>query len=169
MLRYVVLLMIPILSFASGTENTDIFQRLINFFLFAGLFYYLLVSKFKIQNIFKNRKSSIADRLNAIQEKLKESKNQKNIALEKLEEAKVNAKAFLATSQKESEMLLEKIKSDLQIELENLEKSHKDQIDIERRKMVRQVVSEVLEGLFSADSIKIDRNKFVDIILKKVA
>jgi F-type H+-transporting ATPase subunit b len=157
------------LSFASGAENTDIFQRSINFFIFAGLLYYILVNKFKIQNIFKNRKSSIASRLNAIQEKLKESKNQKNTALEKLEEAKSNAKTFLVTSQKESKMLLEKIESDLQIELENLEKSYKDQIDIERRKMVRQVVSEVLEELFSADSIKIDRNKFIDIILKKVA
>ncbi|MDR1554589.1 MAG: F0F1 ATP synthase subunit B [Campylobacteraceae bacterium] len=169
MLRYIVLLIIPVLSFASGSEETDIFQRTVNFFLFAGLLYYLLINKFKIQNIFKDRKKGIADKLNAIQEKLKESKNQKIVALEKLEEAKVNAKTFLVTSQKESKILLEKIESDLQIELENLEKSHKDQIDIERRKMVRQVVSEVLEELFSADSIKIDRDKFIDIILKKVA
>jgi F-type H+-transporting ATPase subunit b len=157
------------LSFASSSGETDILQRTINFFLFAGLLYYLLINKFKIQNIFKNRKKDIADKLNAIQDKLKESKNQKNIAIEKLEEAKVNAKAFLVTSQKESKMLLEKMDMDLQVELENLEKSHNDQMDIERRKMVRQVVSEVLEELFSADSIKIDRDKFVDIILKKVA
>lgn len=158
------------LSFASGGGGeTDIFPRAVNFLLFAGLLYYILIDKIKIQNIFKNRKNSIADKLNAIQEKLKESKNQKNIALEKLEEAKENAKAFLVTSQKESKMLLEKIDLDLQIELENLEKAHKDQTDIERRKMVRQVVSEVLEELFSADSIKIDRDKFIDIILKKVA
>ncbi|MDR1460326.1 MAG: F0F1 ATP synthase subunit B [Campylobacteraceae bacterium] len=169
MLKYIALLIIPMLSFASDSGETDILQRSINFFLFAGLLYYLLVNKFKIQNIFKDRKKGIADKLNAIQEKLKESKNQKNIALEKLEEAKLNAKAFIATSKKESKMLLEKIDSDLQVELENLEKSHKDQISIEHRKMVRQVVSEVLEELFSADSIKIDRDKFVDIILKKVA
>ncbi|MDR0407851.1 MAG: F0F1 ATP synthase subunit B [Campylobacteraceae bacterium] len=169
MIRYIALLIIPMLSFASSSGETDILQRTINFFLFAGLLYYLLINKFKIQNIFKNRKKDIADKLNAIQDKLKESKNQKNIAIEKLEEAKVNAKAFLVTSQKESKMLLEKMDMDLQVELENLEKSHNDQMDIERRKMVRQVVSEVLEELFSADSIKIDRDKFVDIILKKVA
>jgi F-type H+-transporting ATPase subunit b len=157
------------LSFASDSGESDIFQRTINFFLFAGLLYYILINKFKIQNIFKNRKKNIADRLNAIQEKLKESKNQKNIAFEKLEEAKANAKTFIITSQKENKMLLERMETDLQIELENIEKYHKDQIDIERRKMVRQVVSEVLEELISADSIKIDHNKFVDIILKKVA
>ncbi|MDR1284712.1 MAG: F0F1 ATP synthase subunit B [Campylobacteraceae bacterium] len=169
MLKYIAFLIIPMLSFAGDSEETDIVQRTINFFLFAGLLYYLLVNKFKIQNIFKDRKKSIADKLNAIQEKLKESKNQKNIALEKLEEAKVNAKAFLATSHKESKMLLEKMDLDLQAELENLEKSYKDQTNIERRKMVRQVVGEVLEELFNTDSIKIDRDKFVDIILKKVA
>jgi F-type H+-transporting ATPase subunit b len=170
MFKYVVLLTIPLLAFASGGgAEGELLKRVINFLLFAGLLYYVLVNKFKIQNFFKNRKNAIADKLNAIQEKLKESKNQKALALEKLEEAKINAKSILETSKKEEKLLLAKIDSDTKAEIENLEKSYKDQMDIERRKMVRQVVNEVLDDLFSSNSINIDRDKFVNIIMKKVA
>ncbi|MDR1975988.1 MAG: F0F1 ATP synthase subunit B [Campylobacteraceae bacterium] len=168
MLRYIILFTIPALAFASGgAGETDIFPRTINFLLFAGLLYYLLANI--IKNFFKNRKSSIADKLNAIQDKLKESKRRKNEALEKVEEAKANAKALLVTSEKESKMMLAKISSDLLIELENLEKANQDQMSIERRKMVRAVVNEVLSELFTEESIAIDREKFINIILKKVA
>jgi len=170
MLRYITLLIIPILAFASSSEaEPEMLKRTINFLLFAGLLYYILVNKFKIQNFFKNRKNTIADKLNAIQEKLKESKNRKVVALEKLEESKANAKSFIITSEKEGRLLSAKIAADLDGELEGLEKSYKDQMNIERRKMVREVVSEVLDDLFSENSINIDRDKFINIILKKVA
>lgn len=167
-MRYIILFIFPVLIFAnsSGSE-TDIFPRAVNFLLFAGLLYYLLANI--IKNFFKNRKSSIADKLNAIQEKLKESKKRKNEALEKIEEAKTNAKALLSTSEKESKIMLAKISSDLTLELENLEKAGRDQMNIERRKMVRIVVNEILCELFTEESIAIDREKFINIILKKVA
>ncbi|MDR2635245.1 MAG: F0F1 ATP synthase subunit B [Campylobacteraceae bacterium] len=168
MLRYIILFAFPVLVFASGSGGeTDIFPRTVNFLLFAGLLYYLLANI--VKNFFKSRKNSIADRLNAIQDKLKESKKQKTEALEKVEEAKVNAKALLVTSEKENKMMLAKISSDLVLELENLEKTNQEQMDIERRKMVRAVVNEVLCELFTEESIAIDRDKFINIILKKVA
>ncbi|MDR1615204.1 MAG: F0F1 ATP synthase subunit B [Campylobacteraceae bacterium] len=167
MLRYIILFIIPVLAFANSGGDTDIFPRTINFLLFAGLLYYLLANI--IRNFFKNRKDSIADRLNAIQEKLKESKQQKNRALEKIEEAKANAKALLITSEKENKMMLAKISSDLVSEIKNLEKANHDQMDIERRKMVRAVISETLSELFTEESIAIDKEKFINIILKKVA
>ncbi|MDR2080399.1 MAG: F0F1 ATP synthase subunit B [Campylobacteraceae bacterium] len=168
MQKYLILLVIPVLAFASGGEaDTDIFKRSVNFLLFAGLLYYLLANI--IKNFFKNRKNSIADKLNAIQEKLKESKKQKSEALEKVEEAKAVAKALLATSEKENKLILAKISSDLILEMKNLEKANHDQMDIERRKMVRAVVSETLSELFSEESIIIDKEKFINILLKKVA
>jgi F-type H+-transporting ATPase subunit b len=166
-LRYIILFIFPALAFASGGGETDIFPRAVNFLLFAGLLYYLLANV--IKSFFKNRKSSIADKLNAIQERLKESKKRKDEALEKVEEAKANAKALLSTSEKENKIMLAKISSDLALELENLEKANHDQMSIERRKMVRLVVNEILNELFTEESIAIDREKFINIILKKVA
>ncbi|MDR0666648.1 MAG: F0F1 ATP synthase subunit B [Campylobacteraceae bacterium] len=166
-MRYIILFIFPALAFASGGGETDIFPRAVNFLLFAGLLYYLLANV--IKSFFKNRKSSIADKLNAIQERLKESKKRKDEALEKVEEAKANAKALLSTSEKENKIMLAKISSDLALELENLEKANHDQMSIERRKMVRLVVNEILNELFTEESIAIDREKFINIILKKVA
>ncbi|MDR2100707.1 MAG: F0F1 ATP synthase subunit B [Campylobacteraceae bacterium] len=168
MQKYLILLIIPALALASGDGGeTDIFRRSVNFLLFAGLLYYLLANI--IKNFFKNRKNSIADKLNAIQEKLKESKKRKSEALEKVEEAKAAAKALLTTSEKENKMMIAKISSDLVLEIKNLEKANQDQMDIERRKMVRAVVNETLNELFSEESIVIDKEKFINILLKKVA
>jgi F-type H+-transporting ATPase subunit b len=169
MQKYLILFIIPVLALAnSGSEaDMDIFQRSVNFLLFVGLLYYLLANS--IKNFFKNRKKSIADKLSAIQEKLKESKKQKSEALEKVEEAKTTAKALLVTSEKENKIILAKISSDLVLEMKNLEKANQDQMDIERRKMMRSVVSETLSELFSEESIVIDKEKFINILLKKVA
>ncbi|MDR2790453.1 MAG: F0F1 ATP synthase subunit B [Campylobacteraceae bacterium] len=168
MRKYLILFIVPVLAAASGGgADVDIFPRSVNFLLFAGLLYYLLANS--IKNFFKNRKKFIADRLNAIQEKLKESKKQKSEALEKVEEANATAKALLATSEKENKMMLAKIASDLLLEMKNLEKASQDQMDIERRKLVRLVVSETLSELFSEESIAMDKEKFINILLKKVA
>ncbi|MFV0482098.1 MAG: F0F1 ATP synthase subunit B [Campylobacteraceae bacterium] len=169
MFKYIFMVTIPVLAFAAGDgeAKTDIFPRVINFLIFAAIAYYLLANRLKL--FFTNRKNSIADRLDAIQKKLRESEQEKEKAKEKVEEAKVNAKAFLASSEKENELLLAKIAADLDNEMNNLEKSQNDQMDIERRKMTRAVINEVLDELFKSEAASIDRKKFIDIVLKKVA
>ena len=58
-IKYLPLLLLPVLAFASGdaeasgSGETDIFWRVINFAIFFGLLYYLLADK--IKEFFKNR------------------------------------------------------------------------------------------------------------------
>jgi F-type H+-transporting ATPase subunit b len=171
MKKTLLVLALPMLLLAS--EGGDVMAtfpaRALNFIIFAALLWYILFKKVRIQDFMAARANAIAEKLNSIQEKLKESKEAKKAAMAKVEEAKVTAKAFLETSKKEGKLLLSKLSADTDLEIENREKSVKDQMDIERRKMVRSVVSEVLDDLFSPESLKIDRDKFINIIMKKVA
>lgn len=167
MIRYITLILIPIFAFASSGEGeTDIFWRTINFAIFAAIAYYLLADK--IKTFFVNRKNGIAKRLSDIQNKLKESALKKEQAIAKVEESKIAAKSFLVTSEKETKLMLDKLNNDLNNELETLEKSQKDQMEIEKRKVTRAVINEVLGELFDKN-ISIDKDKFVDIVTKKVS
>ena len=62
----------------------------------------------------------------------------------------------------------EKVKNETKQELLNLEKSFQEQKEFEQRRMVKLVVSDVLNEIFSSDNIKIEQNELIDIVLKKV-
>jgi len=167
-LRYILLLLSPTLLLAAGGfEGTDIVPRTINFVIFASILYYLLADT--IKRMYKGRITGIADRLDSIQIKVKESVDAKKRAQEKVEEAKVNAKALIENSKKEAQMLVEKVLSDNSKELLNLEKVFRDKTDIETRKMRRDVVMGVLDQIFDKDSISLDKKELVEIVMKKVA
>lgn len=168
MLKYLIIMSIPIFAFAasSGSGETDIFWRTINFVIFAGIAYYILADRVKAY--FVGRKDAIAKRLTDIEERLQESKLKKAAAEDKVKEARVTAKSFLATSQKENKLLLDKLNNDLNNEIDNLDKAQKDQMEIERRKITRAVINDVLDELFDKN-ISIDKSKFVDIVTKKVS
>lgn len=168
-LRYILLLLSPALLFASGGGNgeTDIVPRAINFIIFASILYYLLADHAK--NAYKGRIAGIADRLDSIQVKVNESVAAKQNAQVKVEEAKANALSLVETSKKEAQLLSQKVASDTDIELQNLEKGFKDKTDIEKRRMARDVVTDVLDQMFDKDSISIDKEELVKIVMKKVA
>ena len=65
--------------------------------------------------------------------------------------------------------MLAKIEKDTQNEIHILEKSYEEQKDFEERKLVRVVVSEILDELFESDAVKIDQNELVNLIIKKVS
>jgi F-type H+-transporting ATPase subunit b len=156
-----------VLANEGGSGETDILPRAINFIIFASILYYLLADH--VKNFYNGRISGIADRLNSIQEKVKESLNAKEKALLKVEDAKASAKALVETSKKEAELLAQKVQSDTELELQNLEKAYAEKIEIERRKMARDVVNSVLDEMFDKDSISIDKEELVKIVMKKVA
>ena len=169
MLRYLPLLLLPVFAFASGggSGEYDILPRAINFAIFAGILYYLIAEPAKA--FYNDRLSGIAERLDSIQKKLKESEAKKEKAMAKVEEAKASAKALVQTAKREAEILNEKLAADLRVELENLDKSHNENVEIERRRMTRSVVAEVLDEMFEGDAISIERDEFVNIVLKKVS
>lgn len=166
--RFLLLLLMPVFVLASGgSGETDILPRAVNFIIFASILYYLLADHAK--NFYKGRIAGIADRLDSIQRKVKDSLEAKQNALLKVEEAKSNAKSLIETSKKEAELLVKKVQSDTDLELQNLEKAYLEKIEIERRKMARSVVNSVLDEMFDKDAISLDKEELVKIVMKKVA
>ncbi|MFL1705839.1 MULTISPECIES: F0F1 ATP synthase subunit B [unclassified Campylobacter] len=168
MKKFYLVLFIPFLLTASEPSGNgyDIVARTINFVLFFGILYYFIATP--IKNAYKARIQSIANRLDGIQKKLKESQVKKDDALRRVEEAKSNAISLVETSKKEAMILSEKIKNETNQELLNMEKSFEEQKEFERRRMTKVVVGEVLNEIFASDSMKIDQNELVNIVLKKV-
>ncbi len=171
MIKYIVLMLFPIFVFASESAGesggTDIIPRAINFIIFAGILYYLIAEPAKAY--FSGRKSAIADKLDSIQQKLKASAKEKEDAKELVEKAKLSAQEILNLSENEIRILEDKVANDLKLELENLEKGFEDQTTIERRKMIRDVVSEVLDTMFAKDSLSVEKDELINIVMKKVA
>jgi len=170
-LIYILLLILPVFLFAESAQEaskgTDIIPRTINFLIFAGILYYLAANQ--IKDFFVGRKTGIADRLNSIQEKLKESSREKAEAKELIQKAKAEAKEILEISKNETQILKAKILENLELDMENLEKGYEDQISIERRKMTRAAISEVLDDVFAKDSLSLEKDELLNIVMKKVA
>ena len=167
-IRYL-LLFLPVFVFANVEQEatTDIVPRVINFVIFAGILYYLLADKIKVY--FKDRELEVADKLTSIQDKLRESKNEKELAIKKISEAKDSAKSILEVAKKEASLMSDKIKNDLSQSIEHLQKSHTERVEIEQSKMNKEVVSEVVDEIFSKDGFKLKGEDLVNIIKKRVA
>lgn len=165
----VLLLMVSSMAFASEAahEGTDIIQRTVNFLLFAGLIWYLVAEPAK--NYFASRSSEIADELNKVQEKLKESVELKKEALAKISEAEKFAEELAAISKKENKILNDNIMSQCDSDLEVLAKQNETKKDFETRGMVAEVVEEVISEALNQSSDLFDREAMANVILKKVA
>ena len=165
------LLLLPVVVLASGSAEgegkTDIVPRVINFVIFASILYYLIAKP--IKDYFTGRTTEIADRLTSIQDKLKESKNEKEKALQSVKDADETAADIIATAKKEAEMLSQKVADNLKKDLESLEKAHSDRVAVEEKKMSREVVNDVVGEMFDGGKIDLKNDDFLNIIKKKVA
>jgi F-type H+-transporting ATPase subunit b len=169
-INYFLLLLAPIALLANGGESgghTDIVPRTLNFLIFAAILYYFVADAAK--QWYLGRKNEIASKLDSIQVKLKESNSKKEIALAKVEEAKANARVIVETAKKEALLLGDKVAQDADAEIENLSKAFEDRVSIERRRMQRAIVCEVLDEMFKEGSISLDNDEIVKIVNKKVA
>lgn len=165
----VLLLMVSTYALASeaGHESTDIVQRTVNFLLFAGLIWYLVAEP--VKNYFASRSSGIADELNKVQEKLKESVELKKEALAKISEAEKFAEELAVASKKENKILNDNIMAQCDSDLEVIAKQHESKKDFETRNMVAEVVEEVISETLNQSSEVFDRKAMANVILKKVA
>ena len=166
-----IMAMIATVTFASGTEaagvETDIIQRTVNFLIFAGIVYYLIAEP--VKGYFTGRTQGIAEELEKVQTRLKESKSAKEAANAKIDEAKVLAEEIMSSCKKENVIINEKMAAQLEFDLINLEKQQSDIMELDKRQMVRNVVEEVLADALAQDNSGLDKDAFADIILKKVA
>ena len=168
-IRYIIPLLAPALLMANSehSDATDIIPRAINFFIFASILYYLLAGH--ARDFFKGRISGIADKLDSIQKKVNESNQLKKDAIEKVEEAKATAKIMIETSIREAQILSAKMEVENQEEVQHLEKAFKEKLIVEKRQMTREVVSHVLDEMLEGDSLSINKDELIKIVMKKVA
>jgi len=162
----ILILLSPVMLFANE-GGTDIIPRTINFLIFAAILYRFIAEP--LRNFFKGRREEIVSTLKSIQEKVEESKKAKEEASKKLEDAKLFAKSIVEDTKKEIELITKKLEDDLKNELQLLEKYQDERKEIERRKMVKSVVSEAVNSLFSKELQSFDNKELVNIVMKKVA
>lgn len=161
------LMLTGVASASGGTGETDIVQRAVNFLIFAGILYYLLADV--IKGYFGGRSKGIADELEKVQEKLRDSKRAKESAEQKIEEAKKFAVELMETAKKENKILNEKIMQQCEMDLENVSKQNGALMELEQRQMVRNVVETIMGEVLSEESAGLDKEAMAQIIMKKVA
>lgn len=154
-------------SDAGAEGSTDIVQRTVNFLIFAGILYYVLAEPLK--NYFGNRSSGIADELNKVQERLRESKRLKETAEQKVEEADRFAAELKEVSKKENKILSDKIMAQGDQDIETIQKQNEALMELEKRKMVREVVEEVMSGVMRESDNVLGKEAMTEILKKKVA
>jgi len=152
---------------AAAEVETDIVQRTVNFLIFVGIIYYLIAEH--VKTFFTGRTQGIAEELEKVQDRLKESKAAKEAANAKIDEAKKLAEDIMSSCKKENVIINDKMASQLTFDLSNLEKQQDDLMDLDKRQMVRDLVEEVLSDALTQDDSVLDKSTFADIILKKVA
>lgn len=154
-------------SDAGAEGSTDIVQRTVNFLIFAGILVYVLAEP--VKNYFNGRSAGIADELNKVQERLRESKHIKEAADHKVEEAERFASELSETAKKENKILSDKIMVQCEQELEMIQKQNEALMELEKRKMVREVVAEVMDNVMSGSDEALGKDAMTEILKKKVA
>ena len=147
--------------------GTDIVQRTVNFVIFAGILWYLLAEP--VKNFFGGRSQDIADELQKVQDRLKESKQAKEAAEAKVVEAEKLAEEIIAAASKEGKILNEKILKQCDADLETMSKQGGAGMELEQRKMVRNLVNEIMDDVLAQESSALDKEAMANIIMKKVA
>ncbi len=164
-----VALILPIFASASevSIENSDFVMRSVNFVIFVALLWWL-VAKW-IKGALKARKDSIASQLNAVQDKLAQTKANKELALKELENAKKLARDIVEGAKKEAVILSDGIALQCKNDSESLRKAHAERLNFEQRRIKKAVIAEILDELLSDKNVALDKKAFVEILAKRVA
>ena len=158
----------PLALFANdaGVE-TDILQRTVNFLIFVAILYYLLADT--VKSFFTGRTASIQAELDKVQQILKESEAKIENAQSELDNAKKIASGIVETANADIDAIRTKIAESVDQEISHLSKSFNDKVEIETRKVKKEVVAEILNELLSTDNIALSQEELTNIVLKKVA
>jgi F-type H+-transporting ATPase subunit b len=122
-----------------------------------------------LKNYFGGRSAGIASELEKVQERLRESKRLKDAAEHKIDDANRFASELSEMTKKECKLLSEKIMAQYDIDVEIAQKHNNSLMSLEKRKMVREVVSEVMSDVVSASDAAMGKDAMTDILKKKVA
>jgi F-type H+-transporting ATPase subunit b len=146
--------------------GSDIIERTFNFVVFASLVYYLVAEPLK--NFLNNRTNSIENEFKKIDANLQDSKDALENAKLQVANVENNSKTIISDAKKEADLISNKIKSNLETELAILEKQHSELVELEKTKMVKIVVDEVLQEILKGDN-GLDQDSLTKTLLKKVS
>lgn len=162
-MRRLSLILLPIFLFAS---DTDIVPRTINFIIFVFIMYFLLANV--VKSIYKNRITSITNKLVKIEDELDKAKKQKEEAIKRIEIANKEADELIVQAKVQAEKLSEKIIKDAENEILNLKKTYEQQKKYEIKNAKEKVVSDVLDEIISKN-INLEQDSLIKLVSRKIS
>ncbi len=147
-------------------SQTDIIERSLNFLLFVGILWYFLAKK--LRSFLHAKSLEISKRLEEIQAQLKVSKENKKKLLKELEQAKEKAELIVSNANKEAYTITQKYELQTKTDVENLIKNSKALMDLEVKKIKRELVEGVFKDLRESKKVSFSSQDCVNILKQRL-
>ncbi|GAA9276202.1 F0F1 ATP synthase subunit B [Helicobacter pylori] len=160
------ILLSPLCATGLDISQTDIIERSLNFLLFAGILWYFLAKK--LRSFLRSKSLEISKRLEEIQAQLKVSKENKKKLLKELEQAKEKAELIISDANKEAYTITQKYELQTKMDVENLIKNSKALMDLEVKKIKRELVESVFKDLRESKKVSFNAQDYVNILKQRL-
>ncbi|WP_121280368.1 F0F1 ATP synthase subunit B [Helicobacter pylori] len=160
------ILLSPLCATGLDISQTDIIERSLNFLLFAGILWYFLAKK--LRSFLRSKSLEISKRLEEIQVQLKVSKENKKKLLKELEQAKEKAELIISDANKEAYTITQKYELQTKMDVENLIKNSKALMDLEVKKIKRELVESVFKDLRESKKVSFNTQDCVNILKQRL-
>ncbi|WQY79448.1 F0F1 ATP synthase subunit B [Helicobacter pylori] len=160
------ILLSPLCATGLDISQTDIIERSLNFLLFAGILWYFLAKK--LRSFLRSKSLEISKRLEEIQAQLKVSKENKKKLLKELEQAKEKAELIISDANKEAYTITQKYELQTKMDVENLIKNSKALMDLEVKKIKRELVESVFKDLRESKKVSFNVQDCVNILKQRL-
>ncbi len=160
------ILLSPLYATGLDISQTDIIERSLNFLLFAGILWYFLAKK--LRAFLRSKSLEISKRLEEIQAQLKVSKENKKKLLKELEQAKEKAELIISDANKEAYTITQKYELQTKMDVENLIKNSKVLMDLEVKKIKRELVESVFKDLRESKKVSFNTQDCVNILKQRL-
>ncbi|AGL70975.1 F0F1 ATP synthase subunit B [Helicobacter pylori] len=160
------ILLSPLCATGLDISQTDIIERSLNFLLFAGILWYFLAKK--LRSFLHSKSLEISKRLEEIQAQLKVSKENKKKLLKELEQAKEKAELIISDANKEAYTITQKYELQTKMDVENLIKNSKALMDLEVKKIKRELVESVFTDLRESKKVSFNVQDCVNILKQRL-
>ncbi len=147
-------------------SQTDIIERSLNFLLFVGILWYFLAKR--LHSFLHAKSLEISKRLEEIQAQLKVSKENKKKLLKELEQAKEKAELIVSDANKEAYTITQKYELQTKTDVENLIKNSKALMDLEVKKIKRELVEGVFKDLRESKKVSFSSQDCVNILKQRL-
>ncbi|MGL2720378.1 F0F1 ATP synthase subunit B [Helicobacter pylori] len=160
------ILLSPLCATGLDISQTDIIERSLNFLLFAGILWYFLAKK--LRSFLRSKSLEISKRLEEIQAQLKVSKENKKKLLKELEQAKEKAELIISDANKEAYTITQKYELQTKMDVENLIKNSRALMDLEVKKIKRELVESVFKDLRESKKVPFNVQDCVNILKQRL-